>query len=277
MNIYIVSTASVKWNNESSKSFPLLNGVKQGAVISAPLFALYINPLLENLQKCKKGCYMGNICANAFAYADDVVLLSPTIAALRSLITICEMFSYEYKLQFNPDKCTLLIYSVSEYFYENVCITLCGQNVKNVKSEKHLGHTFENSYDIINMESIIRDIKNRSNIVVNNFKPISWEAKVLLFKSQCSSLYGCPLWRLDSSKIDRLCTDWNICSRRILNLSPRTRSFLIHQMLGTLPIRDIIMKRILDFFVSGLKHNCVLISNFFRNVLLSTLSHIFKY
>ena len=53
MNIYLISTASVKWNNEESRSFPLLNGVKQGAIISAPLFALYINPLLVNLQNCK--------------------------------------------------------------------------------------------------------------------------------------------------------------------------------------------------------------------------------
>ena len=274
MNIYLVSTASVKWNNEESRSFPLLNGVKQGAVISAPLFALYINPLLEKLQKCKIGCYMGNICANAFAYADDVVLLTPTCTALRRLITICEMFSYDYKLQFNPDKCTLLIFSDTDYSNENICITLCGQNVKNVKTEKHLGHVFENTYDIINLDSIIRDIKVRSNIIVNKFRPTSWESKVLLFKSQCSSLYGCTLWRLDSCKIDRICTDWNICCRRVLNLHPHTRSYLLHHMMDTLPIRNIIMSRILNFFVSGLKHNCSLISDFFKNVLLSTSSHM---
>ena len=143
-----------------------------------------------------------------YGYADDVVLLSPTCTALRTMISICEKFSYEYKLQFNPDKCTLLIFSNSDYYYENVSITLCGQNVKNVKTEKHLGHIFENSHDIINIDSIIRDLKIRSNIIVNKFRPTSWESKVLLFKSQCSSLYGCPLWNLDSNRIDRLCTDW---------------------------------------------------------------------
>ena len=106
-----------------------MNGVKQGAVISAPLFALYINPQLENFQKCKKGCYIGHLCANAFGYADDVVLLSPTCTALRAMISICEKMSYEYKLQFNPDKCTLLIFSNLDYYYENVSITLCGRNV----------------------------------------------------------------------------------------------------------------------------------------------------
>ena len=132
VNIYCISTALVKWNSKESNTFPLMNGVKQGAVISAPLFALYINPLLDELHKCKKGCHIGNICANAFAYADDVVLLSPYCTALRSMIKICEKFSDDYKLQFNPDKCTLLIFTDSNEYYENVCITLCGRNVKNV-------------------------------------------------------------------------------------------------------------------------------------------------
>ena len=54
LHIYCISTAMVKWNNEESNAFPLRNGVKQGAVISAPLFAIYINPLLEKLEKCRK-------------------------------------------------------------------------------------------------------------------------------------------------------------------------------------------------------------------------------
>ena len=31
-------------------------------------------------------------------------LLSPTYTALKSMIEICEQFSDDYKLQFNPDK-----------------------------------------------------------------------------------------------------------------------------------------------------------------------------
>ena len=36
-------------------------------------------------------------------------LLFPTCTALKSMIEICEQFSDDYKLQFKPDKCTLLI------------------------------------------------------------------------------------------------------------------------------------------------------------------------
>ena len=83
INIYIFSSATVRWNKSESGSFFISNGVKQGAIISAPLFAIYIDPLLSKLNKTKKGCYIGNICANAFAYADDIVILSPSCSALR--------------------------------------------------------------------------------------------------------------------------------------------------------------------------------------------------
>ena len=52
------------------------------------------------------------------------------------MISICENFAYEYKLKFNPEKCTLLIFADSEYYYENTSILLCGQKVKNLKTEK---------------------------------------------------------------------------------------------------------------------------------------------
>ena len=69
-------------------------------------------------------------------------------------------------------------------------------------------------------------------------------------------------------------TDWNICCRKVLNLPPSTRTYLIHNIKDTLPIRNIIMNRILNFFTSGVNHNCALISDFFKNVLLSNSSHM---
>merc|ERR1711888_146635 len=83
-----------------SHIFTISNGVKQGAIISAPLFAIYIDPLISKLNAAKQGCYIGNICANAFAYADDIVILSPSCSALRELIAICEYMANELEIKF---------------------------------------------------------------------------------------------------------------------------------------------------------------------------------
>ena len=191
---------------------------------------------------------MGNLCANAFAYADDIVLLSPTCMALRCLISLCEEFAYEYMLTFNPDKCKLLIFSSSEFDIQNVNINICNNKIENVKSEKHLGHIFQNSNTLINIDSIIKDIHVRTNVIVNKFKPISWKSKVALFVSQCSSLYGCPLWQLEDPKINKLYTGWRICCRKILGLHPQTRSYLLPNVMDTMSINDIVMFRMLAFF-----------------------------
>ena len=133
LNSYVISKSIVKWNNSQSKSFNINNGVKQGAVLSAPLFALYIDDLLYILNASKKGCHVGHLSANAFGYADDIVILSPSCEALRGLIKICENYANEHFIKFNPDKCTLLIFcdpSESDFYYEIVNISIDGCAIK---------------------------------------------------------------------------------------------------------------------------------------------------
>ena len=280
INTYLSSIAIVKWNGVQSEPFRLGNGVKQGAVISAPLFAVYINPLIIQLHNSQKGCYIGNICTNAFAYADDIVLLTPSCTALRSLIIICEKYAESYKLKFNPEKCTLLIYADKnlDFYYENCKISLCGKIVQNVRSEKHLGHKFisTNHSHLINIDDIIRDIKVRTNTIKSNFYPISWQSKVKLFLSECSSLYGCSIWRLDDYQLDVLTKTWNKCCRSLLGLAPNTRTYVLPHIMGSMPIRYMIMYRMLNFFTSGLNHECETISMLFKNVLLSNTSYMLQ-
>ena len=66
-----------------SVKFSIVNGVIQGAVLSPSLFSLYINKLLIPLEKCGLGCYVSNYVFSAAAYADDIILLSPTISGLQ--------------------------------------------------------------------------------------------------------------------------------------------------------------------------------------------------
>ena len=109
---------------------------------------------------------------------------------------------------------------------------------------------------------------------MNKFRPVAWQAKVTLFQSQCSSLYGCHLWRLDDPAVNELCTTWKVCSRKILGLNKQTRSYLLPHIMGTLPIQDIIMSRMLNFFVIGLNHDSNIISDFFKNTLISNSSYM---
>ena len=43
----------------------------------------------------------------------------------------------------------------------------------------------------------------RTNTLSAQFKPVSWKSKNTIFNSQCLSLYGCQLWRLDDPKVGK--------------------------------------------------------------------------
>jgi hypothetical protein len=54
--------------------FEVLNGVKQGAIISTSLFCIYIGGLLCKLCESGFGCAVGDNFLGGLAYADDISL-----------------------------------------------------------------------------------------------------------------------------------------------------------------------------------------------------------
>ena len=90
--MYIHQSCKVRWNQSMSSSFTIVNGVRQGAVLSPSLFSLYIDKLLISLENSGFGCYVGNYFYGAAAYADDIILLSPTRSGLQEMFNIC--FNY---------------------------------------------------------------------------------------------------------------------------------------------------------------------------------------
>ena len=80
--MYMHQSAKVKWNGSISEAFSILNGVKQGAVLSAILFCVYIDDLIKELRRNKDGCWVANRYVGIAVYADDIVLLSPFLDGL---------------------------------------------------------------------------------------------------------------------------------------------------------------------------------------------------
>jgi hypothetical protein len=70
--------ACIKWMNELSEEFPIFQGVKQGGILSADLYKIYIEDLLDNFQHEESGCKFGNLTINAITCADDIALTSHT-------------------------------------------------------------------------------------------------------------------------------------------------------------------------------------------------------
>ena len=67
-----------------------------------------------------------------YGYADNIVVLAPTIHALKKLIVLCEKFSEEFNLIFNADK-SMVMYFINERINidtSNINVHLMERNYK---------------------------------------------------------------------------------------------------------------------------------------------------
>ena len=71
-----------------------------------------------------------------FAYADDIVLLSPTYHGINKMFDICDKYSHLYSLTFNKDKTKVIIFDDK---HDAQGFPLCKNHIIVSKYEKHLG------------------------------------------------------------------------------------------------------------------------------------------
>ncbi len=60
--------------------------------------------MIYKLEKSCIGCKIGTHFTGALAYADDVILLSPSRSGLQKMINICECFGIDFQVTFNDKK-----------------------------------------------------------------------------------------------------------------------------------------------------------------------------
>ena len=86
---YCKAITTVSWSGIFSSMFSPEAGIRQGGILSPVLFAVYVNSLLEKLQNSGTGCHLSRLFMGALMYADDLVLVSGSIADLQSMIDLC--------------------------------------------------------------------------------------------------------------------------------------------------------------------------------------------
>ncbi|XP_045449070.1 uncharacterized protein LOC123657593 [Melitaea cinxia] len=186
----------ISWAGSLSEPYRLECGVRQGGVTSPKLFSLYVNRLIEELSSTKVGCSIDGTFVNNISYADDMVLLSPSIKALRKLLGICERYAVAHGLRYNPEKSEMLIFKAGNKCYPTVpSVTISGTSLKIVTKFKYLGHWVNaDQSDEMDMERERRALAVRSDMLIRRFAKCTNEVKITLFRAYCQSFYTCSLW-----------------------------------------------------------------------------------
>ncbi|CAC5376574.1 unnamed protein product [Mytilus coruscus] len=98
------TSCSIKWKNQLSQEFKVYQGVKQGGLLSADLYKLYIEDLLSLYENSTLGCKIGNININAVACADDIALLCDNPYDLQILVNHALQYSQLHYYTLQPQK-----------------------------------------------------------------------------------------------------------------------------------------------------------------------------
>ncbi|KAL0830613.1 hypothetical protein ABMA28_002755 [Loxostege sticticalis] len=186
----------VKWSGTHSNVYGLECGVRQGGLSSPRLFNLYVNQLIGELNSTSVGCHIDGTCINNISYADDMVLLSPSVSAMRNLLSICESYALAHGLKYNTNKSEWILFKSGSLNYVQVPnITLGGAPLKRVQSFKYLGHwVTEDLRDNLDIERERRSLAVRCNMLARRFARCTRSVKLTLFKAYCQTFYTCSLW-----------------------------------------------------------------------------------
>jgi len=117
---------------------------------------VYFDILLNNLDSSRIGCHIGSFFVGALAYADNLVLLTPSANAMRSMLHTCDLYATQYNVLFNANKSKGICCHPSSYPSSGVSKlalrTFCYpsffvglQPIDFVKTWPHLGHIISHS------------------------------------------------------------------------------------------------------------------------------------
>ncbi|XP_022833918.1 uncharacterized protein LOC111361758 [Spodoptera litura] len=218
---YGSQTNVVKWGNGGfSNEYTLKCGVRQGGLTSPSLFNLYINGLIEELSRSGVGCHMCNEPVNNLSYADDMVLLSPSVDGLRTMLSICEKYALRHGLTYNVKKSEVMIFRHDRTCCFNPVITLGGTQLNVVSKFKYLGHVINNNLkDDDDMERQKRSIAAKANMLARRFARCSNAVRITLFVAYCQAFYTCYLWKNYTQRTyHALRVQYNNAFRAMLNL-----------------------------------------------------------
>ncbi|XP_013171402.1 PREDICTED: uncharacterized protein LOC106120594 [Papilio xuthus] len=150
--------------------------------------------LIRELSGTGIGCSIDGTMIN-ISYADDMVLLSPSLSGLRKLISICECYAEAQGLKYNSTKSELMLFKAGSKTYDIPPVKLNNHPLKRVERVKYLEHWVTDTLnDDLDLERERRALSVRANMLARRFAQCTIPVKITLFKAYCQSLYTCSLW-----------------------------------------------------------------------------------
>ena len=253
--VYLLQSANVRWNGKSSSFFPLTNGVKQGAVLSAILYCYYMNGLFALLRERRAGCWVKGEYFGMLGYSDDNWLLAPSRNALQEMLVTCEEYAEEHNLIFstdpNPTKCKTKCIAFLKTRREIVPLKLCGNPLPWVENAKHLGIFFQNKIEGMRQDIRVKRAKfiDRNNDLMQEYHFAHPRTKFMMNSIYNTHFTGSQVWDLFSKEAIMMENTWNRSIRLMFGLPLQTHRYFICSVSESDHLKSMLIKRFLNFTV----------------------------
>ena len=122
--------------------FNISQGVRQGGILSADLYKVYLNPLWNNLNNSGIGATIGDIMCNICACADDVTVNATNEEDAQILLDIAADFAKQERYELQPAKTNLIRIkptSHTKYNLANQTLQPNGADIPDATEATHIG------------------------------------------------------------------------------------------------------------------------------------------
>ena len=231
----------------------MLNGVRQGAILSAIAYCFYCQELFHLLEKNRSGCWMNGYYMGLIGYSDDNICLAPSLKALQDMLKTCEKFALSHNLKFSTDpdpiKCKTKTLAFLRKPRPLPSLLLCGNPLPWATRCKHLGINIENKINGCEQDMKVKNAQFISkNIELNQeFSFAHPSSKIKINRIYNSHYSGSPVWNLFGQGAMRIESSYNRSAKVMMDLPYATHRSLIQPLTGGMHVKLILIKRFLGF------------------------------
>lgn len=269
----------VRVNGNCSKSIRIKNGVRQGVVLSSLLYLIYINDLIEQVERGGLGACICKLATGIPTLCDDISLVALTPLNLQKMLDTVSTYAYEWKFEISSTKSLVMIVSLSEkYKSTKFKWHINGNSLMVSQSASHVGVPISSDLKAnLKVDTACRKGRqsfhgslgfcNRESISLSPMEV----AGVKLYKTvvQSSFLYGCEMWtNMTQSNKKDIDVFHHYCIKKLQYLPVQTRSAMCESLLGLGSLTAEIEIRKLLFFhkITTMQEICITKQIFLRRL-----------
>ena len=253
----------VNYNNVIGKEFHIRNGVRQGGILSSLLFNIYIDEVIQKVSSLEIGCELIHRKLNIFGFADDLIMICPTLTGLQTILNCAGPILNRLCLDINSKSAHI---AFSKNKISPMSVTINDKNLKKVDEITYLGIIL--SYDLSLKNECNRALTSflrQFNGFYYKFNFASDDVLRYLFRTYCTSFYGISTWideKITENKVRRISVGYHKAVKRTANMLPWQSNHEACQKLNVNTFQHLLYKRILSHYFMLIKSNTGIVHSF---------------